>query len=75
LAETNPEAFFSHVANTLNNLSIFYLKTVPDRAKSIAYAEEARSILSPLCAKMPHLQEHLDKAKRLLAVNGAKPAA
>jgi tetratricopeptide (TPR) repeat protein len=75
LAKENPEAFLPNVAATLINLSIFYLKAVPDRAKSVAYAEEARSILVPLCAKMPHLQEYLDTAARLLADNSAKPAA
>ena len=75
LAEKNPEAFLPDVAMTLNNLSIYYLYAVPDRAQSVAYAEEARSILSPLCANMPHLQQRLDKAAQLLAANGAKPAA
>jgi len=75
LAEANPEAFLPDVAMILNNLSIYYLYDVPDRAKSVAYAEEARSILSPLCAKMPHLQQRLDLAELVLEANAATPAA
>ncbi len=75
LAAASPEAFLPYVAGTLLNLSIYYLQDVPDRTKSVAYAEEARSILVPLCAKMPHLQQRLDLAAQLLAANGAKPAA
>ncbi len=75
LAVANPEAFLPALTETLINLSIFYLQALPDRAKSVAFAEEARSILIPLCAKMPHLQQHLDKAERMLKANAAKPAA
>lgn len=75
LAETNPEAFLPDVAMTLVNLSILHFDDVPDQKPSIAYAQEAHSILIPLCAKMPHLQWHLDMAKRLLEANAATPAA
>jgi tetratricopeptide (TPR) repeat protein len=66
LAEASPEAFLPDVAETLINLSIFYLYSVPDTAKSVAYAEKARSILIPLCAQAPHLQQYLDKAEQVL---------
>jgi tetratricopeptide (TPR) repeat protein len=75
LAAASPEAFLPDLAMTLINLSIYYLKGVPDRAKSVAYAQEAHSILIPLCAKLPHLQQRLDTAVRLLAANGAGTAA
>jgi hypothetical protein len=74
LAAANPEAFLQYVAITLINLSIFYLKAVPDTAKSVAFAEEARSILIPLCAQAPHLQQHLDMAELVLRTNAAKSA-
>ena len=75
LAEAEPKAFLKDVATTLNNLSIFYLYDMPDKAKSVAYAQEARDILIPLCKQVPHLQGDLDKAERLLAANKAKPSA
>jgi tetratricopeptide (TPR) repeat protein len=75
LAAASPEAFLPVLTETLNNLSIYYLEDVPDRTKSVAYAEEARSILIPLCAKMPHLQGYLDMAERVLKANAATPAA
>jgi tetratricopeptide (TPR) repeat protein len=75
LAEANPEAFLPAVIETLVNLSIFHLKAIPDTAKSVAYAEEVRSILVPLCAQAPHLQKYLDMAELVLKANAAKPAA
>ena len=75
LAEAEPKAFLKDVAQTLNNLSIFYLYHMPDKAKSVAYAQEARDNLIPLCKQVPHLQGDLDKAEQLLAANKAKPSA
>lgn len=75
LAADNPEAFLPALAETLINLSLFYLDAVPDQKQASAYAQEARSILVPLCVKMPHLQEHLDQTECLLAANAATPAA
>jgi hypothetical protein len=72
---SNPKAFLPYVAETLVNLSIFHLKVVSDKAKSVAYAEEARSILIPLCAQAPHLQKYLDTAEQVLKANAAGPAA
>ncbi len=73
LAEANPEAFLPDLAQTLVNMSIFYFQVVPDKTKSIAYAQEARDILMPLCQQVPHLQKYLDAAEQLLAANKAKP--
>ncbi len=56
-------------------MSIFYLQAVPDKAKSIAYAQEARDILILLCQQAPHLQSQLDLAEQLLAANKTKPEA
>jgi tetratricopeptide (TPR) repeat protein len=72
LAAANPEAFLPDVAMILNNLSIFYLQDVPDQKQSVAYAQEARSILIPLCAKIPHLQGLLDQAEALLKANAKR---
>ena len=72
LAAANPEAFLPDLAITLNNLSIFYFDGVPDQKQSVAYAQEARSILIPLCSKMPHLQERLDMAEQLLKANAKR---
>lgn len=74
-AEAEPRAFLPHLTGTLINLSIFYLYAVTDRAKSVAYAQEAGSILIPLCKQVPHLQSRLDMAERLLKANAGGPAA
>jgi len=73
LAQAEPKAFLPYLATILVNLSIFYLEDVPDKAKSVAYAQEARSILIPLCKQAPHLQGELDKAEQLLNLNNTKP--
>ncbi|MCW5198429.1 hypothetical protein VU06_01615 [Desulfobulbus sp. F3] len=75
LAEAEPKVFLENLAQTLFNLSIFYLYHMPDRAKSAAYAQEARDILIPLCKQAPHLQKYLDEAELLLKANAATPAA
>ncbi|MCP4702296.1 MAG: tetratricopeptide repeat protein, partial [Gammaproteobacteria bacterium] len=75
LAEASPEAFLPYVAGTLVNMSIFYLQAVPDKAKSVAYAQEARDILKPIKEQAPHLQKYLDHAERLLEANKDKPDA
>jgi tetratricopeptide (TPR) repeat protein len=75
LAETEPEAFLIDVAMSLISLSMFHLEAMPDKPKSVAYAQEARDILIPLCKEAPHLQGYLDQAERLLAANKAKPSA
>jgi tetratricopeptide (TPR) repeat protein len=74
-AEAEPKAFLPVLAKTLLNLSIFHLEAVPDKVKSIAYAEEVRIILIPLCKQAPHLQGDLDMAEGLLKDNAAKPDA
>ena len=61
------------MANTLINLSIFHLQAVPDKTKSMAYAQEAQDILIPLCKRAPHLQDYLDMAEEVLEDNKAKP--
>ncbi len=73
LVEREPGAFTQDLSETLLNLSIFYLESMPDKAKSVAYAQEARDILKPLIQRAPHLQGHLDHAEQLLADNKAKP--
>ncbi|MCI5158706.1 MAG: tetratricopeptide repeat protein, partial [Candidatus Electrothrix sp. AUS1_2] len=73
LAEKEPEAFSQVLAETLLNLGIFYLQAMPDKDKSVAYAQEARKILLSLIKQAPHLQGHLDQAEQLLEDNKARP--
>jgi len=75
LVNSDSKFFILELVQILLNLSIFYLKNVPDKAKSIAYAQEARDILIPLCKQAPHLQGELDKAEQLLKLNNTKPNA
>ncbi|CAK8718070.1 hypothetical protein GMJAKD_07290 [Candidatus Electrothrix aarhusensis] len=75
LDQDEPKAFLPNLAQALLNLSIFYLQAVPDKTKSIAYAQEARDILLPLCKQAPHLQKYLDMAEGLLKDNNTKPNA
>lgn len=46
LSVIHPQSYFPQVARTAVNLSIFYLKSIPDQVLSLAYAKEA--ILSAL---------------------------
>lgn len=73
LAKAQPKAFLPYMTETLINFSMFYLKLVPEKAKSVAYAQEAYSILLPLYRQVPHLQSRLDLAEQLLMANNAKP--
>ncbi|WPD22443.1 MAG: tetratricopeptide repeat protein [Candidatus Electrothrix scaldis] len=73
LAKDNPKDFLPDVIQVLIDLTIFHLYFVPDQAKSVDYAQEARDILIPLCKKAPHLQGYLDIAERVLERNKAKP--
>ena len=73
LAEDEPKAFLPALTEILINLSIYYLQYVPDKAKSVAYAQEARDILIPLVKQAPHLQSLLDMAEGLLEDNKAQP--
>ncbi|MCI5178651.1 MAG: hypothetical protein D3911_04875 [Candidatus Electrothrix sp. AW3_4] len=75
LAAKEPGAFSQDLVKTLLSLSIFYLQAVPDKAKSVAYAQEAREILKTLIPQAPHLQGHLDHAERLLEDNKTQPDA
>lgn len=75
LVEREPEAFTQDLSETLLNMSIFYLKSMPDKAKSVAYAQEARDILLSVIKRMPHLQGHLDHAEQLLEDNKAQSDA
>ncbi|MCI5182982.1 MAG: tetratricopeptide repeat protein, partial [Candidatus Electrothrix sp. AW1] len=75
LATKAPRPFSQVLAETLLNLSIFHLKAVPDKDKSVAYAQEARDILKTLIQQAPHLQGHLDHAERLLEANKTQPDA
>ena len=75
LAQAEPRAFLPNLANALLNLSIFHLKNVPDKAKSVVHAQEARDILIPLCKQAPHLQKYLDDTEQLLKLNNTKPNA
>ncbi len=70
LAKENPRTFLPDVAGTLNNLSIFYLQSVPDKEKSIALAKEAADILLPIYEKVPYLQNYLLTALQVLKANG-----
>lgn len=73
LAARELKVFAQGLVETLLNLSLFYIQAVPDKAKSVDYAQEARDILIPLCQQAPHLQNYLDKAEQVLAANKAKP--
>jgi tetratricopeptide (TPR) repeat protein len=54
LARSNPQTYLPYVAEMLINLGIFYLQSVPDKAKSLDFLAEALRILRPLTAKLPY---------------------
>lgn len=58
LAEAHPEAYLSDMAATAVNLSIFYLQSLPDKEKSLAYAEEALVSALPLLESVPAVQDY-----------------
>ncbi len=75
LAAKELGAFSQDLVKTLLSLSLFYLQDVPDKAKSVAYAQEVRDILQSLIKQAPHLQNYLDMAEQLLEDNKAQPDA
>jgi hypothetical protein len=75
LAAKESGAFSQTLAETLLNLSIYYLQAVPDKDKSVAYAQEVRDILQSLIKQAPHLQNYLDMAEQLLEDNKTQPDA
>ena len=69
LAKENPAAYLPDVAMTVINLSIFYLQSLPDEEKSIAFAVETIEIAQ----KFPDhfmVQQWANTAQRVLQANG-----
>ena len=70
LAKENPRTFLPDVAMTLVNLSIFYLQAKPDKAKSVALANEAIEIANDF-PNVPFVQAQANKAKQVLQAHSA----
>ena len=70
LAIENPDVYLPNVAITLGNLSSYYLKSIPNKEKSILLANEAIDILTPLSLKNPYLNKYINGAKQILRSNG-----
>ncbi|MCC7210515.1 MAG: tetratricopeptide repeat protein [Candidatus Brocadia sp.] len=66
LAQANPQSYLPDVAMTLNNLSIFYQASQPDKETSIKYAMEALEILAPFLEKAPYTQRYAQSARQVL---------
>jgi tetratricopeptide (TPR) repeat protein len=66
LAKTNPLVYLPEASCTLSNLAFFYLKSVPDREKSVDYALETISVLLPLYEQVPFTQSYFLTAMKVL---------
>ncbi|MBW1649160.1 MAG: hypothetical protein JRJ44_00520 [Deltaproteobacteria bacterium] len=72
LAESNPQVYLPDIARTLNNMSMFYIESKPNRDKSITCAQEALDILLSFPNKTHAVQQYIEKAKELLRLNKAE---
>jgi hypothetical protein len=66
LAKTNPLVYLPEASCTLSNLAFFYLKSVPDRQKSVEYALETIRVLLPLYDQVPFTQGYFLTAMKVL---------
>jgi hypothetical protein len=71
LAQENPSTYLPDVANTLINLSIFYLQAQPDKEKSIALAMEVIEIALQF-PEVPMVQQYAGTAIQVLQANGVE---
>ena len=61
LARVNPQTYLPYVAQTLINLSIYYLSNQANKNKSLELVDEAIDILFPY-AHVPYIQNYLKTA-------------
>jgi tetratricopeptide (TPR) repeat protein len=66
LAKTNPLVYLPEASCTLSNLAFFYLKSVPDRKKSVEYALQTVRVLLPLYEQVPFTQGYFLTAIKVL---------
>jgi len=59
LSKDNPFTYLPDVAMTSGNMSSFYLKSVPKRAKSLAYAKEALIAGLPFVETIPMVRSYI----------------
>jgi len=67
LAESNPQSYMPYVAAAASNLAVFYHQNKPNRALSMAMANEALSAAGDFEAFLLHAKESCDQARRVLA--------
>ncbi|MDR0544868.1 MAG: tetratricopeptide repeat protein [Odoribacteraceae bacterium] len=65
LAAVNSQAYLPDLSSTLANLAIFYLESVPDKERSVQYAEEVLSYRSSL-EHIPAARECIEIAEAVL---------
>ena len=75
LAEENPQTYLPDVAMTTVNIAIFYLQSLPDREKSLAYCTEALRTGLPVVEHLPSVQNYLQATMQVIAAWGEDPEA
>ena len=71
LAAENPRTYLPNVAETLLNLSIFYLQAQPDAERSIALATEVLEIAQDF-QQVPVVMQYAATAVQVLQANGVE---
>ncbi|MBS0159042.1 MAG: tetratricopeptide repeat protein, partial [Nitrospira sp.] len=70
LAGANPDTYLPNLAMTAVNLSIFYLKSLPDQDKSLAHAGESLAAAWPFADVLPATQEYVRTALQVVEAWG-----
>ena len=67
LAKANPQTFLPNVAMTASNLALFYQQNKPDRARSVALAQEALAAARDFEGFLHEAKKHADRARWVLS--------
>ena len=61
-----PLTYRLYVANTAVNLSIFYLQSIPNKQKSLAYAKEALTLALPYIQQLGLAQQIVSTVRQIV---------
>lgn len=75
LAAANPRIYLPNLAGTAINLSIFFVKSKPDKEASLVLVKEAIACLVPFLETALFTQNYFQIALRIVEVWGIEPEA
>ncbi len=75
LAAVNPQTFFIGVGMTAQNLGIFYLQSIPDQGKSLAFCKECIQSALPFAEHVPAAMNYIRTALQVVKAWGLEPEA